>query len=121
MASERFEAIPQAILDALQVLNEAVRLEPDAISALMFNRVTIGEELAHHPTIQCRQVGRDRYEVSALGLINGLFGADEDHWGFIFAHVDNEDPLKITHFSTSAEPDFDEIEDPEVGPDVEIG
>ena len=77
--SERSDAVAQAI----KVLNEAVALEPEAITRLMFHRVRIGKELADHPTIQCRSSGPDIYEVSALGLINGLFGVDEDDWGFI--------------------------------------
>ena len=89
-----------AVEQALQVLNEALALEPETISDLMFHRVRIGRELADHPTIQCHPSGPDSYEVSALGLINGLFGADENDWGFIYAHVAEGPVMQITHFST---------------------
>ena len=91
----------RAVDYAIHVLNQAVALEPEGMSELLFHRVSIGRELADHPTIQCRNAGRepDTYEVSALGLINGLFGADENDWGFIYAHIDESG--SITHFSTS--------------------
>ena len=85
---------PDAVEQALQVLNEALALEPEAISDLMFHRVRIGRELADHQTIQCRPSGPDSYEVSALGLINGLFGADENDWGFIYTCGDTDTNLR---------------------------
>ena len=87
-----------AVECAINVLNEALELEPVAITDLLLHRVSIGPGLATHPSIQCLAAGPDSYKVSALGLINGLFGADENDWGFIYAHVD--DSGVITHFST---------------------
>ena len=90
-----------AVKWAINVLNEALELEPVAITDLLFRRVSIGPGLATHQSIQTRAAGPDSYQVSALGLINGLFGADENDWGFIYAHVD--DSGLITHFSTKLE------------------
>ena len=55
---------------------------------------TASESGGNWPTIQCRPSGPDSYEVSALGLINGLFGADENNWGFIYACGDTDTNLR---------------------------
>lgn len=60
----------------LQTLNEAVAADPVAIKALIEHRVPTNETLANHPTIQVREIlNEGRYEVGALGLINGLVEA----------------------------------------------
>ena len=79
----------KAVDYAIQVLNEALSADPDAINELMRKSVLVNEHLASHPTIQ---VGYDNtahsWTLRPLGLINGLFGADVDSWGFICMRVD---------------------------------
>ena len=59
----------------LRVLNEAYRADPDALHALICNRVPCNLELADHPSIQVTQngvVGKNTYHVGLLGVINGI-------------------------------------------------
>jgi hypothetical protein len=61
------------VTKALQVLNEALQLDPEAVTRLVNLRVECNPGLAAHPTIQ---VGA--YEgiakIGVLGLINGVIG-----------------------------------------------
>lgn len=68
---------------AIDVLNEALAVDPIAVNQLMSYRVPCTDELAAHPSIQVNNEG-----VSPLGLINGLFGVDDRGYGFITAEVD---------------------------------
>lgn len=64
-----------------ELLNEALRLDPDAIDALFRHRVPCNESLAAHPSIQVTT----EPTVGLLGLLNGLFGiqpATDLHPGF---------------------------------------
>jgi len=91
------EILPQnesAVSQAIKVLNEALEADREAVSRLMAMEVEVAPEpFIDHPTIQ---VGHRNYDpeqpviLRPLGLINGLFGADQDTWGFIAMNV-NED------------------------------
>lgn len=59
----------------LQVLNEAYLADPQAIHALVCNRVPCNEKLANHPTIQVQinpVFNEEVYIVGLLGIINGI-------------------------------------------------
>lgn len=77
---------------AVAVLNEALELDPDAVSELVGHRVSCNERLAEHPTIQ---VWVDK--VGILGILNGLFGADSQGFGAIAADIEDETG-KVTGF-----------------------
>jgi len=73
--------------DAVALLNEALKLEPKAVSDLFRNTVEFtGEDLANHPTIQVgvMREGEEHephafvYALSFTGLLNGIFGTDID-------------------------------------------
>lgn len=79
--------------DVVNLLNEAVKLDPQAMYALVEARVPCNEALADHPTIQVsaydEQTGKPtpgQFRVGILGLLNGLFGTDSVGWGFITAN-----------------------------------
>ena len=58
----------------LRVLNEANLLDPNAIKALVNNRVPCNEKLAEHKTIQVNgEIGMA--QVGLLGVINGICDA----------------------------------------------
>ena len=89
---------PIAVDNAIQVLNDALAADPAAVAALMAMETPCNDALADHPTIQ---VGESRLTpgitvVRPIGLINGLFGAAEDDWGFIAMEVD--DSGRISEF-----------------------
>jgi len=76
--------------DAVVVLNEAFRADPEAMSALIETRVSCNESLASHPTIQVL-AGEDgsNPKVGLLGILNGLFGVRGDGRGHIEATYDD--------------------------------
>lgn len=86
-----------AISQAVKVLNEALESDPVTVNQLVNLRVMCNEELANHPSIQ---VGKDnRYQtvhwVGLFGIINGLFGVDENGWGFIEAEIRDDNGLIV--------------------------
>ena len=69
-----------AIEEAIALLNSALEADRDAMSALIATRVRCNMALAEHPTIQTgADPGRDgEFRVGLLGIINGLFGIEDD-------------------------------------------
>ncbi len=58
---------------AIDVLNEALEKDPEAIRRLLNLRVDCNKDLARHPTIQTAIYGGvDR--IGLLGLLNGILG-----------------------------------------------
>lgn len=82
--------------DAIELLNSAVEADDEAIRELCFDkRVNCNEELSTHPTIQAHCYDEDgnvldNCSVGVLGIINGLFGIDENGWGVIGAVLDDK-------------------------------
>lgn len=73
-----------SIEQALEVLNRAFEADPDAMVALRAKRVVCKDALGLVPGIRAGMVevsspppGGLRFDIGFLGLINGLFGADE--------------------------------------------
>ena len=79
-----------SVQEAVEYLNSALELDQDAISKLVGFRVHCNNDLADHPTVQVGPSETGGYEVGLLGIINGIFGADEKDWGYIGAEVDLE-------------------------------
>lgn len=73
--------------DVLDVLNRATEADPEAMRALVRDRVPCNQQLADDPTIQVG-VKRGSPRVGLLGIINGLFGIDGKGWGPIMAEVE---------------------------------
>lgn len=85
---------------AVKILNEAFMLDPDGIAGIAGNSSRINEALSNHPTIQTsiagyadvRSVGLNGeivnsgelepiYKLGIIGLLNGIFGCDENGQG----------------------------------------
>ena len=87
---------------AIELLNEFLLRDPDAVSDLFRYRVCCNAELAAIPTIQVsygpateEESGASALDVGKtslglLGLLNGLFGVDDRGLGFIAAVYDDE-------------------------------
>lgn len=82
--------------DVVDFLNEALDVDRQAISKVFSQRQICNEDLANHPTIQVRSEN-EKYSVAAVGVLNGLFGIDEDGWGPICRTVDSAS-LTIAEF-----------------------
>lgn len=90
------------------LLNEALELDPVAISALCVHRVPCQIGLAMHPKIQVLQIGAQslaQYEVGMIGILNGLSGVDATGKGAIAAEFDDKEtfddpgnPPKVLRF-----------------------
>jgi len=76
--------------DVISLLNDALKLDPKAITNLVGQRVVCNKKLAKHPTVQVGVVDNN-YQVGLLGILNGLFGVDEKGYGAIIADFDNDD------------------------------
>ena len=78
---------PCSIDHAIGVLNEALKLDAGAMHRLVETRVPCNAALGNHPSIQVG-AGAAGEGVGVLGLINGIFGADELGHGAIVAAFD---------------------------------
>lgn len=60
----------------IELMNDALKLDPRAITDLICHRVPCNEALAEHPTIQVGRLDRrpDEILVGMLGVLNGLCG-----------------------------------------------
>lgn len=77
------EAItPQEVVD---LLNDALNKDPEAVTALVYQRIPCNRSLAEHQSIQVDEKKVGQYEVGLLGIINGLFGTHENGQGPITA------------------------------------
>jgi hypothetical protein len=84
--------------EAIELLNAALSLDPEAMKALAFSRVECNEPLAVHPTIQVIRVG-EKNMVGLMGILNGLFGVDDRGVGAIameLESIDTEEPIVYT-------------------------
>ena len=94
------------VQDAIRVLNSALLSDPQAVSALLAQRVACNAELGEHPSIQVGWFpndgspvkpgspndddGQSTRRVGFLGLLNGLFGIESDGSGPIVIITDEE-------------------------------
>lgn len=83
----------EAIDQAIDILNSALEVDSDAINRLFVYSIAINGELLTHPTIQCGTKHGISY-MRVLGLINGLFGVDDNQYGHIDAECDNEGTIQ---------------------------
>lgn len=74
--------------DAIAFLNHLLKVDAEAIRALVETRVPCGEALTNHPTVQVQAHGSEPPSVGLLGLLNGLFGTEPDGGGPIAAVFD---------------------------------
>jgi hypothetical protein len=79
-------------------LNQINDLDPSVLPALIAYRVPCNKEVGEHPTIQTGKT-KDGYEVGILGILNGLFGVNEDGWGYIAAHYKDKELKEIERFA----------------------
>ena len=91
--------VSSSVDNAIKVLNEALQLHPEAINALFNTHVSVNDALANHPTIQVRE---GNY-LSVIGILNGIFGADEEKNGFLAKSVDT-DTERIVAFQRYIKP-----------------
>ncbi len=65
--------MPDPIQSAVELLNDALERDGDAVTQLINLRADCNERLASHPTIQVQKHG-EVHRIGVLGLINGALG-----------------------------------------------
>lgn len=63
--------------EAVDILNELLVVDKNAVSTMVMSRVVCNKLLAAHPTVQVF-VGGGATSVSMLGILNGMFGVYDD-------------------------------------------
>lgn len=86
---------PVTIDVAIERLNSMLAADPVVMHSLMNIRVTTNKTMADHPTAQVLPVN-GMYMIGLLGVINGIFGADDGDIGYIAMLVNNDE--KVTGF-----------------------
>ena len=80
----------QVVQYAVEVLNSALEADPRAIETLIGLRVPVNVELRDHPTIQVSSVPYQGSMMGLLGILEGIFGIDEEGMGAIEMEVDEQ-------------------------------
>ena len=70
-------------------LNEVLKIDSAAVTALIDHRVPCNLGILDHPTVQVHMVD-GKYAVGLLGLLNGLCGTKKDGWGVIEATYETQ-------------------------------
>jgi hypothetical protein len=88
------QADDEALADyIISFLNELVKVDLQALEALVETRVPCNEILAQHPTVQVTTTDEGA-KVGLLGILNGIVGArPEDGWGYIAANFGDDGHL----------------------------
>lgn len=103
---------------AVDILNELLALDPVALTALVERRWACNEALADHPT--CQVVKNPQgLSVGLLGVLNALFGADDEGRGQLC--IVNDADGSITKFAriTARDGKHVTIDEPVYCPDAE--
>jgi hypothetical protein len=70
--------------DAINLLNELLRIDKKAVEKVVFSRVECNEKVANHKSVQVGINEDDGgYEIGLLGILNGIFGVDSCGYGVI--------------------------------------
>lgn len=80
--------------ETVEFLNELVRDDPAMMKRLVQARVECNDEIKEHASVQVNEEG----EVGVLGLLNGLFGANDCGYGAIYAEFDEDMGNVLTGF-----------------------
>ncbi len=78
----------------VDLLNECLITDKEAISKLVNERVVVSETLADHPIIQVRAINGD-YLLGILGILNGILSEDNE---FITAEYLSDEDVLIDKF-----------------------
>lgn len=89
---------PQEVVD---FLNELIEVDRIAIAALVDNRVPCNQSMADHPTVPV-YARHEGYLIGMLGILNGMFGTDDDGWGIISSVSDGDGLLRFEALDRSS-------------------
>jgi len=76
--------------EVCNLLNEMLEQDYDCIHSLITNYVKCNDTVANHPTVQVRKYPEDKHPLlGMLGLLNGMFGIDDNGYGAIKYEIDD--------------------------------
>ena len=82
------------IEQTIEVLNRAIKADPEAMTKLFTQRVPVNRALAQDETIQVLAgQGEAPSTMSLLGILNGIFGVDGHGWGAIAGVFEHDGSL----------------------------
>jgi hypothetical protein len=81
--------------DAIALLNEASKLDRVSIRKLVGYRVFCNFDLADHPTISVDTTESGDPLIGMLGIINGLFGVDDEACGPVIASIPEDSAAPV--------------------------
>ena len=84
--------------EAISVLNRLHQKDFWAIQRLFEHRVECNEDLALDETCQVKQESDGKYTIGLMGIINAIFGIDEEKCGFISYSIDPGEDRFIQKF-----------------------
>jgi hypothetical protein len=78
----------------IEFMNELVKIDKNAIHALIETRVICNKELVGHPTVQVSLPENSEIaSVGLLGILNGFVGVDNEQWGYMTSIYDDDGRL----------------------------
>jgi len=81
--------------DVCKLFNDLLEKDPDCVKQLVTQRVRCNRDVADHPTVQVTNYEKDdkTFSVGILGVINGLFGMNENGDGMFGMEIDDDDNI----------------------------
>jgi len=82
-----------AVKDVIALLNEIHEADPSLMTDITLTRFPCTEAVRDHKTVQAHCYGDASLEnpkVGFVGLLNGIFGIDRNHFGPIAANFEEE-------------------------------
>lgn len=90
--------------EAIVSLNDMLKADARAMTALVEQRVACNEAMANHPSVQVTKRG-NAHAMGLLGVLNGIFGADKTGWGPISAVFEDDDLNTVVGFKRTDAPE----------------
>ena len=84
------------IQDAIDLLNDLLKLDYDCISRLITTRLYCNDQIVNHPTVTVYSEASGSASLGLMGMINGLFGTNENGAGPICFEIGEDG--KISNF-----------------------
>ena len=82
---------------AVERLNSMFEADSKALTDMVNREFNCNKTLANHPTCQVGKNG-EQYYVRLLGVINGIFGCNDNSCGYIAAIVNDKDYSEVQGF-----------------------
>jgi hypothetical protein len=75
-------------------LNSLLEIDPSTINSMFSMRMFCSKDLANHPAVQVANPKNWIPYVGFIGILNGLFGANENGWGRIAAQYSDNNKIE---------------------------